>query len=278
MFLLIFLNSASGVRTVVHLPMAGIWRCLQGITLFFFMYVFQHSVICRPSDSGMSEDAGIDPRTAATLALTIRCSNHSARSHQKRSYNPTRLDLIHKEALTTRLDLIHNPARSHPPLGQISSTTRQDSSTTWLDLFHILGQILSTTRLYLIHNSARSHLPLGQISSTARLDSSTTRLDIILNSARSHSHTRLDLIQHTARSHLQRRDNHSDRSHPPLSQISSTTRLDLIHKLGQISSTYLARSYPPLGCTSSTTRLDLIHKLVQISSTMTDCDRLDEFE
>ncbi len=32
----------------------------------------------------MSKDAGIEPRTVATLALTARCSNHLARSHTQR--------------------------------------------------------------------------------------------------------------------------------------------------------------------------------------------------
>ncbi len=32
----------------------------------FFMYVFQHCFICRPSDFTVSEDAGIEPRTVAT--------------------------------------------------------------------------------------------------------------------------------------------------------------------------------------------------------------------
>jgi hypothetical protein len=48
------------------------------------MYVIQHCFICRPSDSTVSEDAGIEPRTVATLALTVRRSNYSARSHQSR--------------------------------------------------------------------------------------------------------------------------------------------------------------------------------------------------
>ncbi len=39
-------------------------------------YCFQHCFICRPS-----EDAGIEPRTIATTALTVRRSNHSAKSH-----------------------------------------------------------------------------------------------------------------------------------------------------------------------------------------------------
>jgi hypothetical protein len=33
------------------------------------MYFIQHCFICRPSDSTVSEDAGIEPRTVATLAL-----------------------------------------------------------------------------------------------------------------------------------------------------------------------------------------------------------------
>jgi hypothetical protein len=38
------------------------------------MYVIQYCFICRPSDSTVSEDAGIEPRTVATA----RRSNHSA--------------------------------------------------------------------------------------------------------------------------------------------------------------------------------------------------------
>jgi hypothetical protein len=46
------------------------------------MYVlYQHSFFCRPSDSTVSEDAGIEPRTVATLALAVRRSSHSATSH-----------------------------------------------------------------------------------------------------------------------------------------------------------------------------------------------------
>jgi hypothetical protein len=53
----------------------------------FFMYDIQHCFICRPSDSTVSEDAGIETRTVATTALAVRHSNHSA------------IDIIH-----TRLD------------------------------------------------------------------------------------------------------------------------------------------------------------------------------
>ncbi len=34
----------------------------------FSMYYIQHCFICRPSDSTVSEDAGMDPRTVPTLA------------------------------------------------------------------------------------------------------------------------------------------------------------------------------------------------------------------
>jgi hypothetical protein len=45
-------------------------------------------LICCPSNSTVSEDAGIEPKTVAISALAVRRSNHSARS------------------LTLRLDLI----------------------------------------------------------------------------------------------------------------------------------------------------------------------------
>jgi hypothetical protein len=45
----------------------------------FFMYFIQHYFICRPSDSTVSEDAGIEPRTVAASALAVRHSNQSAR-------------------------------------------------------------------------------------------------------------------------------------------------------------------------------------------------------
>jgi hypothetical protein len=58
------------------------------------MYVIQHCFICRPSDSTVSKDAGIEPRTVATLALTARCSNHLARSHTQRMIKTFVLVLI----------------------------------------------------------------------------------------------------------------------------------------------------------------------------------------
>ncbi len=47
------------------------------------MYDIQHCFICRPSDSTVSEDAGIELRTFATTALAVRRSKQSARSHQQ---------------------------------------------------------------------------------------------------------------------------------------------------------------------------------------------------
>ncbi len=49
--------------------------------VIFSMYCIQHCFTCRPSDSHVSEDAEIEPKTVATLALTVRRSNHSARYH-----------------------------------------------------------------------------------------------------------------------------------------------------------------------------------------------------
>jgi hypothetical protein len=45
--------------------------------LDFFLYFIQQCFICCPTDSTVSEDAGIEPRTAATLTLTAKRSNHS---------------------------------------------------------------------------------------------------------------------------------------------------------------------------------------------------------
>jgi hypothetical protein len=42
----------------------------------FCSYIIQHCFICRPSDSTVPTDAGIEPRTVATCALAVRRSNH----------------------------------------------------------------------------------------------------------------------------------------------------------------------------------------------------------
>ncbi len=43
---------------------------MYGQLFFLLMYVIQPCCICHPSNSTVSEDAGIAPRTVATLALT----------------------------------------------------------------------------------------------------------------------------------------------------------------------------------------------------------------
>ena len=43
--------------------------------IIFFSYYIQ-SCICRPSDSTVPTDAGIEPRTVAAGALAVRRSNH----------------------------------------------------------------------------------------------------------------------------------------------------------------------------------------------------------
>ncbi len=52
------------------------------IFCYIFVYV-QHFFICRPSDSTVSEDAGIECRNVRTLALTARRFKHWARSHKQ---------------------------------------------------------------------------------------------------------------------------------------------------------------------------------------------------
>ncbi len=52
-----------------------------GDFFLFCLYNIQYCFICRPSDSTVPTDAGIEPRTVATGALAVRHSNHWARSH-----------------------------------------------------------------------------------------------------------------------------------------------------------------------------------------------------
>jgi hypothetical protein len=47
-----------------------------GDFFLFCLYNIQHCFICRPSDSTVPTDAGIEPRTVATGALAVRRSNH----------------------------------------------------------------------------------------------------------------------------------------------------------------------------------------------------------
>jgi hypothetical protein len=93
--------------------------------IFYLMYVIQHCFICRPSDSTVSEDAGIEPRTVATLELTARRSNHSARSHPQLSRAHPQLSRSHPQL-----------ARAHPQMARSHPQTR-------LDLIPKLGYISS---------------------------------------------------------------------------------------------------------------------------------------
>ncbi len=75
------------------------------------MYFIQHCFICRPSDSTMSEDTGIERRTVATSGSAVRRTSHSVTSHPLLGYISS----------TTRLHIIYNSATSHPQLGYISA-------------------------------------------------------------------------------------------------------------------------------------------------------------
>jgi hypothetical protein len=103
------------------------------------MYDIQHCFICSPSDSNVSEDAGIEPRTVATTVLAFRLSNNAAISHPQRGY------ISSKRGYISSIGGI-----SHPQRGYISSTAR-------LYLIHTRLCLISTTRLYRIHNEAISH-------------------------------------------------------------------------------------------------------------------------
>jgi hypothetical protein len=63
-------DSASQFPAIIILTEGFFWIS------FFSMYFIQHRFICRPSDSTVSEDAGIEPRTVATVALAVRHFNH----------------------------------------------------------------------------------------------------------------------------------------------------------------------------------------------------------
>ncbi len=63
-----------GVRWLYGYPSFLIF--FWGIFFTFVQYNIQHCFICRPSDSTVPTDAGIEPRTVATGALAVRRSNH----------------------------------------------------------------------------------------------------------------------------------------------------------------------------------------------------------
>ncbi len=58
-------------------PQPNIFLKIFSFRIFcFFSYYIQHCFICRPSDSTVPTDAGIEPRTVATGALAVRRSSH----------------------------------------------------------------------------------------------------------------------------------------------------------------------------------------------------------
>jgi hypothetical protein len=134
-----------------------LWNVNNRVSLDFFVYFFVTLFhLPPPSDSNVSEGAGIELRTVATWqwksdAVTTRLDfiHDSARSHPQstRSYPYSRLNLIHirLNLIHTRLDLIHTRLDLiHTRLNLIH--TRLNLIHTWLnlihtplDLIHILG-------------------------------------------------------------------------------------------------------------------------------------------
>jgi hypothetical protein len=70
------------------------------------MHFIQHCFICRPSDSTVSENARIEPRTVATSSLAVRRSNHPATSHIPDS------DTSHPHSATSHPQFIYTVYKS----------------------------------------------------------------------------------------------------------------------------------------------------------------------
>ncbi len=69
------LNSAEGSRlphAITATFLTPFFQFFGGDFFCFFTYYIQHFFICRPSDSTVPTDAGIEPRTVATGALAVR--------------------------------------------------------------------------------------------------------------------------------------------------------------------------------------------------------------
>ncbi len=80
-------NNLARQCTFIPKEAATVYTINRGISwIFFSMVCIQHCFICRPSDSAVSEDAGIEPRTVATSALAVRRSKHSSRSLPQLGY------------------------------------------------------------------------------------------------------------------------------------------------------------------------------------------------
>jgi hypothetical protein len=114
--------------------------------LFVIFYVctllsIQHCFICRLSDSTVSEDAGIEPRSVATSAFAVRRLHfiHPASSHSQSGTSHPLSATSHPQSATSH----PQSATSHPQ----SATSHPQSATS----HPLLEYISSTTRLHLIH-------------------------------------------------------------------------------------------------------------------------------
>ncbi len=72
----------------------GIIQYLTGGFFIFYLVLYSTLLHLPAPDSTVSEDAEIEPRTGATLELTVRRSNHSARSQPQLGYTVLKMDLI----------------------------------------------------------------------------------------------------------------------------------------------------------------------------------------
>jgi hypothetical protein len=115
-------------------------KCLKelkgGFFLFLFfmyiMYIIQPFFIFRPSDLTVSEDAGIAPRTVATLALTARRSNRKFRKflHQGERLRRSDFWIVFYE-LQYIFSLVKGTVSRDLPINVVrrSPTTRVKSAT-----------------------------------------------------------------------------------------------------------------------------------------------------
>jgi hypothetical protein len=82
----IFFKTLCMVSTIFCYRFMG--KNVQPCLALILMYYFQHCFICRPSDSTVSEDARIEPRTVTTLRLlAVIRSNHSPSSSTNYIYS-----------------------------------------------------------------------------------------------------------------------------------------------------------------------------------------------
>jgi hypothetical protein len=94
---------------------------LKGFFGFFSLRTVRYSTLLHlpPSDSTVSEDAGIELRTVATTALAVKSSNHFARSHPQARSHPiaTMLASLHLE-VKIKYKKHHMSGNSNPSASQ----------------------------------------------------------------------------------------------------------------------------------------------------------------